>query len=150
MAEDELINQIFVQRYEEKSGLAFPVFRQLSLADATAIRARLRERLGLPLDSSDLAVYRMIRVASERLPLDASMNEIELEQVLRTLGAALHEDVFLENNWSEHTFEMRLTDASLAFHALWQPAAIDLCILDSELEWNFEMDHDGNGWFLKL
>jgi hypothetical protein len=150
MSKADLINELFKQRYEEETRLAFPEFRQLSLVESTLIRGRLHERAGLSSESSGQLLDRTIREKSEYLALDASMHRIDLKQTLLTLGAALHETILLENNWSDHIFEMRLTDAALAFHALWQPAAIDLRVLDSELAWVFDMDHAGSGWFLKL
>jgi hypothetical protein len=121
-------------------------------SEASAVRARLLQKLGLPLQSSGLALVKAIEAKSRPLKgLDASSSGFNLGHLLAELqDEAASLEVFL--NWYrfDELDRVRVSTLAAFFTDIWYPSADDLDIVDPRLRWVVSVAHHGGLRLLSL
>ena len=133
-----------IQYFEQEGGRSFPWFRVVSPVECAALRGRIAEKVGVPLEADPLKlVLRVAEKEGRNLPQSAEDEHFDLAQVIATAGIEPRDLVHL--NWYrfDRIEQMGLADLIDYFDEIWYPGSDDLDIFDETVQWILSISHHG-------
>lgn len=148
------MDPIKIENFESQyPGEFFPYFRQLSSKECLDIRNALIQKLKLSKDVSSLDLVNHIAETGQFIPnQNTESPDFNLTEVLKSQNIILNKNIFISwLNWSRFDIidEIKVNDLSNHFDDVWYPAADDIAIFDTSLDWILIVYHYG-GISLKL
>lgn len=142
--------EIIIQRFRESHpDEPFPWYQTLSDEEAQALRARLKQKLGLHAGASDLELVKEIDRRAKELPGVTPCSESF--NLMSVLGANNPPDslVYFNRHRFDHVDRLKLGDLSRYLQDIWL-SAHDADIVGGELKWILCLRHFNQADFLAL